>query len=61
MSELTTFLDPDVDAIRSNIDNTFISDVLTNFSQIENSSVPTKKKPNLDKKNITDKVGSPIR
>jgi hypothetical protein len=27
MSELTAFPDPDVDAIRSNIDNTFISDV----------------------------------
>jgi len=61
MSEYTAYFDPDVDAIRSNMDNTFISDVLTNFSKIENSPRPAEKKPNIDKKNITDKVGSPIR
>jgi len=61
MSEYTAYFDPDVDAIRSNMDNTFISDVLTNFSKIEHSPRPAEKKPNIDKKNITDKVGSPIR
>jgi hypothetical protein len=45
MSLLTSYLDPDVDAIRSNIDNTFISDFQTNFSKI-NSPVLMKKQQN---------------
>lgn len=40
MSESTAFPDPDVDAIRSNIDNTFISDYQTNFSKMDNSPLP---------------------
>ena len=48
MSEITTFPDPDVDAIRSNIDNTFISDFQTNFSRMDNSPVPIQIKPDLD-------------
>ena len=40
MSLLTSYLDPDVDAIRSNIDNTFISDYQTNFSKMDNSPLP---------------------